>query len=619
LGKLTRSIRNFSFKGILVILLVFAIMSAILFIELSGIHANRYSRLLDLLPEEKVLSNEQAAARLPKDTLLLWDSSDAASAIAYEQFRIILGDMKVGHETFDLAYSDVPLFDTYEEVIVLLSDLTPMGENTVVLCEWVYEGGKAWFPMTLETNIYSSAISQMIGIDSLSPDYYTVQSIYLNEGFMIGGGRSFVMSNPFDSARTVVLAEGSTTVFACADKKEGVPLVWKTKYGSGAFVIDNIGIYDKGMRGFYAASYSLLSDICVYPVINSSAFYLDDFPSQIPSGNSEFINRDYHTTIRDFYINIWWPDMLTFADKYGLKYTGLAIESYDDNVDGTADAQPDTGTFLNFGNMLLRKGGELGYHGYNHQPLALGNKDYKGLYDYKTWHSVSAMKKAFDDLVTLCDTLFPDAEFSLYVPPSNMLSDEGREFLLREYPNIRTISGIYFDDAADAELGLTCVQEFSVDENGIVDQPRIIYGFIMDDFLTMAAVSELNMHFVNSHFTHPDDALDPERGAELGWAEMKHRFNGYLSWLYTSAPGLRNLTGTEASAAVQRFVACVPHTEMKGGSVKITIDNFYDEAQLLVRFNEQLPDDIRGGTLTHLTGGLYLLTATESVVDITLE
>ena len=372
------------------------------------------------------------------------------------------------------------------------------------------------------------------------------------------------------------------------------------------------------MRGFYAASYSLLHDVGVYPVINASAYYLDDFPSQIPSGSSEYIQRDYQTTIREFYINIWWPDMMNLADQYGLKYTGLAIESYDDHVDGTTDGAFDTGTFLNFGNMLLRKGGELGYHGYNHQPLCLGNCDYKGVYDYKTWDSLDAMKTAFDELVYRCGELFEDAEFSLYVPPSNLLSNEGKEFLIREYPNIKTISGIYFEDDSDG-IDFGCLQEFRVNKNGVVDQPRVISGFIMDEFMNMAAVSELNFHFINSHFTHPDDALDPDRGAELGWEEMKRRFREYLSWLYGSAPGLRNLTGTEASAALQRFAA-VSHTmEYTESGVNIFINNFLDEAQFLVRFNEKAPVHTAGGTLTHLTGGLYLLSAEKDTVEITLQ
>ena len=311
--------------------------------------------------------------------------------------------------------------------------------------------------------------------------------------------------------------------------------------------------------------------------------------------------------------------MMNFADTYGLKYTGLAIESYDDNTDGTLEATPDTGTFLNFGNMLLRKGGELGYHGYNHQPLCFSDSDYKDLYSYKTWQSEQAMKTAFDTLVEFCKKLFPDTEFILYVPPSNLLSDKGREFLLANYPYIKTISGIYFDDAEYSELDFNCMQEFDVDENGVVDQPRVISGFILDDFQSIAAISELNMHFVNSHFTHPDDALDVERGADLGWEEMKNRFNNFLSWLYTSAPTLRNMTGTEASAAVQRYIAAVPHTVTTEDKVVITIDNFYDDAQLLVRFNTGTPTAVQGGTLTHMTGNLYLLSATQSVVNITLD
>ncbi len=619
MGELIRRIRNFSFRGILVILIVFSVITAILLVELSGIQVNRYERRLDLLSEELTVTKEEAWAELPVKTLLLRDSGEITSRMAYDQFSVILTDMKVGYREVDLAEEEIPSFDGFSEVIVLLTDLTPMGDSVAVLAEWVYEGGNAWFPMTLETNVYSSAISQIMGIDDLSPDYSVVENIYLHEGFMVGGGRAFALTDPFESSRTVVLSKEFTEVYASAEDSDGVPLVWRTSYGDGIIVADNIGIYEKAMRGFYAASYSLLSEVCVYPVINAAVYYLDDFPSQIPSGNSEYIMRDYHTTIRDYYINIWWPDMMNFADRYGMKYTGLAIESYDDSVDGTTDAQPDTGTFLNFGNMLLRKGGELGYHGYNHQPLCLGNKSYHGLYEYKTWESVGAMKAAFDDLVDFCDHLFPDTPFALYVPPSNLLSDEGRAFLLSEYPQIKTISGVYFEDGEYELLDFGCLQEFGVDRQGIVDQPRVNAGFILDPFQKLAAISELNLHFVHSHFTHPDDALDEERGAELGWEEMKRRFDGYLSWLYSSAPTLRNMTGTEASAAVQRFSAAAPVTEVSEGRVRITISHFYDEAQLFVRFNEMTPDTVEGGTLTHLTGNLYLLSARQAVVDIELQ
>ena len=43
--------------------------------------------------------------------------------------------------------------------------------------------------------------------------------------------------------------------------------------------------------------------------------------------------------------------------------------------------------------------------------------------------------------------------------------------------------------------------------------------------MELAAVSELNMHFVNTHFIHPDDLLDEDRGARLGWKKLKKRLD----------------------------------------------------------------------------------------------
>lgn len=618
MGGIIRRILKFRYRGVLLILLLFTMISVILFVELSGVQTTSVRNHLELLPSESIVTKAEASASLDEKALLLRNGGENASNLAYQQFTYILGDMKVGYRDVDLSVEPMPSFEGYDEVIVLMADLSPMGESLVTLVEWVSDGGSVYFPLTLDGNIYSEVIWQKIGVKEVSPDYHVVESIYVYDNFMIGGGAAFALPDPFDCARTVSLTQ-DVEVFATSETSDGVPLVWRHSYGDGVFVVANIGVYEKAFRGFYAAAYSLLSDVCAYPVINASVFYLDDFPSQVPEGTNEYIMRDYQTSTRNFYVNIWWPDMMNLADKYGIKYTGLTIECYDDKTDGTIDANPDVGIFMNFGNMLLRQGGELGYHGYNHQPLCFEDSDYKGIYPYKTWQSPQAMKTAFDTLVQFCAELFPGTEFAVYVPPSNLLSQKGREFLLAHYPQIRTISGIYFDDAEFNKLDFNCVQEFDVDANGVVDQPRVISGFILNEFSCIAALSELNMHMVNSHFTHPDDALDEERGALLGWETLKQRFDDYLSWLYTAAPTLRNTTGTEASAAVQRFVAAVPHTVVREKNVTITIDHFNDDAQLLVRFNMGTPVDVQGGTLTRMAGDLYLLSATRSVVEITLE
>lgn len=614
--RIKQKLSSFRFKGIIGITIIFAIITVILFAERSGIHFNYTNKALGLLPKEKVVTQKQALLKVEKDTLVIYDSGNPTSASAYNQFKVIFADMKVGCKYVDLSKPHEYNFDDFKICVFLIYDLSPLGENVLTLCDWVEKGGRAMFPITLEKNIYTTSIESKLGILDSSDYGAVVDSIYFEDGFMVGGGKGFPITDAYESGWAIQLDKKKVKVYAHTDDKNQLPLIWEAPHGKGKFVVCNFGICEKATRGIYAAAYSLLEDICVYPVINGSVFYLDDFPSQIPSGNSEYIQRDYGTTIRDFYINIWWPDMMNIADKYGMKYTGLAIESYDNVVDGTTPAQSDRGTFMNFGNMLLRHGGEIGYHGYNHQPLCFDNCDYKGIYEYKTWDSYAAMKSAFDELYDFCEELFPDVHFSVYVPPSNLLSKEGRDFLVTEYPNIRTISGIYFEED---QLDFSCTQEFGVDKNGVVDQPRVVWGCMFEDFMNLAVLSELNFHFINSHFTHPDDALDVDRGAQLGWEKLKGMFDEYLSYVYKSAPMLRNVTGSEMSAAVQRYVAISLKKEITDNRIIIDIEDFEDDAQLFVRFNKKAPAKIVGGEIQHLTGNLYLVKANAEKVTITLK
>ena len=214
--------------------------------------------------------------------------------------------------------------------------------------------------------------------------------------------------------------------------------------------------------------------------------------------------------------------MLDMAEEHGVKYTGVIIDNYEDDVSGDVVEQEDVQRFQYFGNMLLHQGGELGYHGYNHQPLSLSNVDYANILPYKTWESYDAMKKAMTELIRFGKEMFPGTELSVYVPPSNVLSDEGREMIVKEFPEIRTIASNYFV----GDMAYT--QEFEAAEDGIVEQPRIISGAVIDDYMELAAVSELNMHFVNTHFMHPDDLLDEDRGARLGWKKLKKRLDEYM-------------------------------------------------------------------------------------------
>ena len=125
------------------------------------------------------------------------------------------------------------------------------------------------------------------------------------------------------------------------------------------------------------AAIALMEDTCVYPVINVSSFFIDDFPSPVPFGTSKYIQRDYNMSIADFYAKVWWPDMLKMAREHGIEYTGLLIEQYTDHVTGEFPRQTSTERFNHFAASLMNEGGEIGLHGYNHQPLVFTDYVYE--------------------------------------------------------------------------------------------------------------------------------------------------------------------------------------------------------------------------------------------------
>ncbi len=302
--------------------------------------------------------------------------------------------------------------------------------------------------------------------------------------------------------------------------------------------------------------------------------------------------------------------MLTLADEHNIQYTGLIIETYEDKTSENVEPNLSTSDFYYYGNMLLNRGGELGYHGYNHQPLCGPNYTYEEDHGYNVWESFKAMNLAMEELERFSRSIFPEMDLTVYVPPSNILSNEGRYMLGHDFPDIRCIASTYFT-GNDAYT-----QEFEIADDGIIETPRIISGGILDDYMRFAAFSELNFHFINSHFLHPDDLLDPDRGAALGWEKLKSNLSDYMIWLDESAPDIRHMTGNSLAGAVQRYCMLSCDKEITDKEIILKFSGLEDEGYCFLRINEGSAGRVTGGTLTNLTGNLYLLKITDDVVTI---
>lgn len=153
----------------------------------------------------------------------------------------------------------------------------------------------------------------------------------------------------------------------------------------------------------------------------------------------------------------------------------------------------------------------------------------------------------------------------------------------------------------------------------MLKHPVSFRDMYLDNYMQMVALSELNFHFVNTHFQHPDDALDVDRGADLGWAKMFENLSDYTKWLYTSAPEIRSLTGTELAGAVQIYDNLEVEREYTDEGLTLNLGNFQDEAWLMVRINEGTVGKVTGGKLEEVQDGQYLLQAENKEIRIEIE
>ncbi|MBR2471374.1 MAG: DUF2194 domain-containing protein, partial [Clostridia bacterium] len=128
---------KFRFNGMIAVILVFALISLVLFLERSGISYNYDKPDLAFLPQENIVTKTKANANLKKSTLVLWDSMQPDSVNAMEEFAVILADMKVGYEAVDLSQTPFPDINEYRVAVVLMSDLSPMGQNVIALNDWI--------------------------------------------------------------------------------------------------------------------------------------------------------------------------------------------------------------------------------------------------------------------------------------------------------------------------------------------------------------------------------------------------------------------------------------------------------------------------------------------------
>ena len=582
-----------------------------------GITIEREPELLDEDEWEDVVNKKAGKpGKNAKKALILYDSTEEGSAEVLENAEFVLKTL--GVRTKALSESRFGQIEGYikefDDLILCCSNLNILDSLDEEIDKWVKEGGHIMFSTGLNNDTLNQNWYPLLGIFSHEElGTVDINSLQIQSDILAGAeGMDFSSEVITGNVLNPSLTDDCITHITTADE-DMVPLLWEHDYGEGKVMVCNGDLMDsKVSRGVLAASYCEMYPVYAYPIINAAVYNIDDMPSPAPVGYDENILDQYGYTIYDFYSNVWMPAMQKLAEEYDIRYSTYTIETYDDNVEGPFNDLDNKKTASYYANIILGMGGEIGIHGYNHQPFVPEgfklNEENEG---YKPWPSIKNMIDSMNQVIGYAESLAEGIDAVAYVAPSNVISKEFLQELLIQVPHLRVYAGIYSGTSDQM------VQEYEVLENGVVNCPRLTADMQMAESEWWTALNELNFHFVESNFIHPDDILDEHRSHGGDFHEMLESYRKMIEW--NQKQGIRTCTISEAGGAVQRFSNLSVNQKFKDNKLSIRVRGLIDEAALMVRTNGKVPYKVTGGSLEKLTDSIYILTINSEKITIKLK
>ena len=555
------------------------------------------------------LSQEELENFRQDKILLVYDPDSEESFWLKDHFEKTLQYMKKPFET--VTYSQVPDHKhDFQNIVILFSDLDKTGDFTS-FTSYVSEGGKLFFAIHPDTGSIYSSIHQMLGIKQTEPPYVDTFGVRMASDLLLQSKNIKVIDEEyFTNISLGIDLEDSSKVYAFTGK--GIPLLFSTPYGNGEFMVFNgTMLLEKVNRGLIAGSLSYLNEDYIYPIINSKVMYIDDFPAPFPEGTNEDIYQDYKLDTASFFHDIWWPDMLMTAKRNDVTYTGVLVETYNDKINGSFEERLVEENLLTYGQDLIKMGGELGVHGYNHQSLTKDQKQVAAL-GYNAWKEEADMVQSLTAINQHIKEIFPGYTLQTYVPPSNVLSEEGKKAIKEAIPSITNIASLYIPDGENVSY----IQEFE-STNEFNEIPRFTSNYLYKDETKWTIANASTLFGVFSHFIHPDDILDEKRSELKSWKQLSKEFNQMLQDVKEKYPWMESQTASESAMNMKNYQNANVFISQNDQKINGYINHFAGNLDFILRSDKEIVRT-NGCEVEKISSDRYLIHAQSAKFTIEL-
>lgn len=489
-------------------------------------------------------------------------------------------------------------------------------EDAVV--KFVEAGGNAVFMQRLET--VSPRLQQLLGVARVG-SVSRVTGLTFDETIYPGYPNATVEDSSAFAHQAAALTLTATAQPLISAQKRPVLIENQTTGGRVQYWNTHY-LNDKLARGLFVQSVGRLFPVAVTSQAGIQVMHIDDFPAPVPDTTTTVADASGKPmTVADFYAHHWWPDMRRLSEKYGLKYTGAVIGTYQNAVTGADEAL--YGSMRRTGQKYVRElkqlDGEVSLHGFNHQPLLTAADPVDPKLNYKPWPNQATMVAGLKQVASLMDTLDPQHTLTTYVPPSNLTSKTGLAAVKAAFPEMTTVAALYYGDQVNSRY----VTEFgkNQDNSALFDFPRNVsgYGFTTNNQYEIADVAAT--FGVMSHFIHPDDVFDLARSDGSNWAELAASFDKQLAFVAKQYPMIKPMTQTHATAVLKQYFAGNIDVRYSDQQIELYSRHMPDNASVTVRLQrgKLAVGDFKDRTVKQLAAGLYSVTPKAAALTLAIQ
>jgi hypothetical protein len=603
---------SFKNKFRMIIIVIFALGTVI---QLTRLNIHMKTQTNEEFNESLKVQGEQISQELLSNVTsekILVVSSDVEAEDITANLVKTLDYMKKDYDSIKASQFAELDINKYENIILLIGDIDSIG-NTEKLFNFVAADKNIFFANGLYEGVGIQNISKKLGINKIGT-YVEAEGIKLLENVLMKSKGIEIKDNIIVSNSSLNV-ELTNEVKTYATDSYDLPLLWSNKYGDGnIFYFNGTMLREKENRGFISGVLSLMNTDDIYPIINAKVEYIDDYPSPIPDGEDENISKEYGLNIKRFYKEIWWSDMLKVSAQNNMIYTGVFNASYNNEVNDLSKTKIDLSEedFEYYARELFSSGGELGLHGYNHQPLKTEEFKNKEL-GYSPWVNSETMTEGINKALDFVNDELNGNYIRSYVPPSNIITEEGITALQAASKDIKIIGSVYSTDPSSDGYS----QELEIKDNGTINLPRMTSGYEFTDDVKWSILNSANLNGYVSHFVHPDDVLDSVRSANKSWKDLSSEFGNMNNFVFTNYEWLNATTASDAAKQLVSYQNTKVSYEKTKDYINIYCDNFTGPIYFIFRTTKEI-GHAEDCDVNKIDGNTYLVKAKKSISKINL-